>query len=451
MSFAALILYVTVLYVRPMDWPTLSHHIWQVAGFGIMDLLTAVVCLACVVKRVGEGGRVMRSATDWFVLGLFGAALMSHVAHTFLGMFKITFVDFGKIVLLYFLIVNIVDTRTKLKAFIVVIVALTAFVALHGVLQAHMGYGFGGQIPMVEHGITRVKAYGFFDDPNDLGLTLVVAMPLLLMSITAVHGVFTRVISSGLLALFGYALYLTNSRGGIMAFAVMGFVYFYKRFGKTFSIALGTLLVVGILNFGPSRVQTMGDDSSGTGRRAIWSQGLHMFKQRPQNPVFGVGWRRFGEFTEKGKTAHNSFLLAAVEMGLLGLFFYLGAFYVPLRDLHRLTIAELPEDADPDDLETLRSDRALARALIASVIGFAAAAFFLSRTYNQIPYILIGVCAAMARIVKTEPIGEEAALPDPDEDRLFYDFRASDFRWISAGTLATIPLIYVLCRVLWRL
>jgi hypothetical protein len=90
MSFFLLMIYVTVLYIRPMEWPNSPLLGWQAAGYGIMDILTILVSVAVVVKRAGEGGRVMRSATDWFVLGIFGAALLSHVAHSFLWMLRFT-------------------------------------------------------------------------------------------------------------------------------------------------------------------------------------------------------------------------------------------------------------------------------------------------------------------------------------------------------------------------
>jgi len=406
--------------------------------------------VAAVGKRVSEGGRVMRSATDWFVVGIFGAALLSHAVHTFLSLFEFTFETFGKVILLYFLIVNIVDSRRKLRALVVLLVLLTGFMAVHGVLQSYRGFGIGGQPPMIQNNeVVRVKAYGIFDDPNDLGLTLVVAMPLLLMWITARHGMGMRIIATGLLGLFGYALYLTDSRGGQLALVVMGFTYFYKRFGKAMSVLLGVGLLMGVMTFGSARMQSIGDDPSGAGRREVWSEGLTLLKHHPPiNAVFGVGWNLFGEYAEEGKTAHNSYLLAVCEMGLVGLFFYLGLLYLPMRDLHRLTQANVPEELTEDELRTFQGDQALARALIASVIGFAAASFFLSRTYNQVPYVLIGMCAVLARLSKTDPV-TSAALPAEEPENAMYDFHGRDFRRVAAGTLSVVPLIYVLCRVMW--
>lgn len=445
-----MLIYVTVLYIRPQEWTGSPLYAWQAEGWGIMDILTILVCAAAVIKRVNEGGRVMRSATDWFVLGVFGAALWSQVVHFDTWMVRATFEEFGKVILLYFLIVNIVDSRVKLKVFVVLIVSLTAFMAVHGVLQVHTGAGFGGQTPMLDQGQPRIMAYGIFEDPNDLGLTLVVAMPVLLMGITASHAMVVRLLSLGVLLLCGYGLYLTNSRGAMVALAVMAFVYFYKRFGKVLSVVLGTALLMGIIFYGPSRIQTMSDDPSGSGRREVWSEGLQMLKARPPlNAMFGVGWAMFIEHEDQGKTAHNSFLLAVTEMGVVGLFCFLGAFYVPLRDLHRLTLARPEEEAGETDRKRLQRDQALARALIASVMGFAVAAFFLSRTYNQVPYVLIAVCAALARLAKTEAAGEPA-LPEAGEERLLYDFYRPDFYRLSLGTLATVPIIYVVCRVLWR-
>lgn len=447
-SFAVLATYLVVLYIRPMDWHTLPVYGLQIMGLGLMDFITILALAAWAGKRAAQGGRLMRSATDWMVLGLFLAALMSHVAHTFLGMFITTFTDFGKVILLYFIVVNILDARWKVKAFAVLLVLVTAFMAVHGVLQIHRGYGFDGQLPMIQGVDTvRIKAFGIFEDPNDLGLTLVVAMPFLLMTVTARRGVFTRIGAMGLLGLLGYALYLTNSRGAFVAVVVTGFVFFYRRFGRVLGVALGTLLVLGVMVYAPSRVQSMGGDTSGSGRREVWTEGLKMFKS---NPVFGVGWGRFGEHASAGKTAHNSLVLAFAEMGLVGLFFYVGMFYVTMRDLHRIDKLEPPEDADDEETDVLRSDQALVRALYASLWGFTAAAFFLSRTYNQVPYVLIGMSAAFASIVRAETAPEPAEDEEPQPERLLYDFYVTDTGRVAALSLATIPTIYVLCRLMWR-
>jgi len=82
-------------------------------------------------------------------------------------------------------------------------------------------------------------------------------------------------------------------------------------------------------------------------------------------------------------TAHNSFVLAFAETGLLGAYFWVGLIYVSLLGLRRLAAASSAAPPDPWLL-------AWARHTQVAFIGFLTAIFFLSRTYNVLLYLLVG-------------------------------------------------------------
>jgi O-antigen ligase len=63
----------------------------------------------------------------------------------------------------------------------------------------------------------------------------------------------------------------------------------------------------------------MNDDDGG--RVAAWSTGLEIFKS---HPIAGVGLSQFADYNETGHTAHNSYILALSETGLLGYFCWMG-------------------------------------------------------------------------------------------------------------------------------
>jgi O-antigen ligase len=141
------------------------------------------------------------------------------------------------------------------------------------------------------------------------------------------------------------------------------------------------------VDFGGRPLSIQADEST-SGRLVAWTEGFEMLKTRP---ILGVG---YGQFVDHHTlTAHNSLVLCFAETGLLGCFFWVGLFVVTLLELHALK--NLPGDEPFDDLA-----RQWAEGLQLSLIGFMAAAFFLSRTFVPTLYLIIGLSAAVAAIAR---------------------------------------------------
>ena len=84
-------------------------------------------------------------------------------------------------------------------------------------------------------------------------------------------------------------------------------------------------------------------------------------------------------------TAHNSFMLAASELGLVGLVAWVGLLYTAFKGLSLVQrhVARLAP---------------YAYGLQAGLVGFGATAFFLSRTYNDLVYLLCGLSASLYHV-----------------------------------------------------
>jgi len=180
----------------------------------------------------------------------------------------------------------------------------------------------------------RYAAAGF--DPNDLGLTLSLAIPLAL---------YLALSSSGLTAWFyrvavvfiEAAILLTASRTAlIVATVAFAFVFLTwresSRLQRICGVVLLILLGAGALVFAPraarDRLATLpGEMSAGTlhNRTRIWKTGLKALKQ---HPLLGVGagaypeavkpWLGVPALPGHEYVAHNSFLSVLVESGLIG-------------------------------------------------------------------------------------------------------------------------------------
>ena len=117
----------------------------------------------------------------------------------------------------------------------------------------------------------------------------------------------------------------------------------------------------------------------------LWSEGLALFRGAP---VFGIGYKNYGE--EVGWVAHNSFIHCYTELGFIGGTLFFGAFYLAVREMHRLGgRARLPLDRE------LRRSRPW---LLATVVAYAAGMMSLSRPYVAPTYLMLGLSAAYLRL-----------------------------------------------------
>jgi len=428
-AFVLLNLYVALLFVRPMEWmPGLM-------GTRIMFLVAAVAILATLMALPASRWRFGDAPQNWLMAGFFGACLMSHVRHTFLAAFIDTITGFGRIVVLYFLISINVNSLRRLKLLIGVMIAGCLFMTVHGIMQwhspTHMGFGMlenSAAIYDTYHDTYRVRAFGFFNDPNDLALMLVTILPFLIGTVHR-RDVMPprRLFNMAMIGAIGYCIFRTNSRGGWLALAVMLMAYAWVHTRRRkLAVALGVICLGALMAFAPSRMGSLSTtERSARSRLVYWAYGNRMLKRWP---VFGAGMGRFEEFSDDGKVAHNSFVHCYAELGLFGYFFWLALLTACIKDSYALGRMRFE---DPDRQESAR----LARGCFAALMGYMAAAFFLSRTYIAPLYILFGIFAALR------------AINDREFEPVPGTFVRRDLRYALLAALGSIPALYVLLRI----
>ncbi len=148
------------------------------------------------------------------------------------------------------------------------------------------------------------------------------------------------------------------------------------------------------------------------------------------SPLFGVGKGMYGDFSEHGLVAHNSFVHCWAELGLFGYFFWLGMVIASAKDGWALSKAQPVGEDDAAELSRL------GRAGFAGLAGFMAAAMFLSRTYVAPLYILFALLAALRQIYEANCGPLQAA------------FQPRDWKLVLAAELVSIPALYVAVRAL---
>jgi O-antigen ligase len=133
------------------------------------------------------------------------------------------------------------------------------------------------------------------------------------------------------MGLFGYALLLTHSRGGMLS-AVAGLLAFLcARIGGRNALPVALLLVALLLarSWGRATDVDLNDpDDTFQTRLELWSESIDALRSAP---LLGIGQGRLVD--EIGQVTHNSYLHAYAELGVLGGTAFVGAFYLVLRGL----------------------------------------------------------------------------------------------------------------------
>lgn len=391
MLFLCASIYLGLYYVRPYEWvPGLigTPLLFFAATISVMALGVGVVTKQYPFFFSGK--------TEKMMIGFTVSIMLSHISHGYFGGAVHSFNLFLPAFTGFFLVICSVTNRLKIRFIILLLIGLTLFLAYEGCLQFITGFAHGGVEPLYEKSVSpevgvvlipRIRWYGVFNDPNDLGLGLVIVVPFLLSMMEARRFLIPLLT----LPIITLAIYYTNSRGAVLAVLVSVTTYFVIRYrsvkGSLFGVVLGLLLFL----VGPSRMASVSaGEESAHGRIEAWYEAYQMFKSYP---LFGVGQGCFTDYHYL--TAHNSFVQVMAELGFVGLYFFLGLYYFSYNWLWQNV---MKNQSRHFSLEAIR----LISASYASLTGLLVAMFFLSRSYVLLPFMLIAFVMAVTRIIDFE-------------------------------------------------
>ena len=394
-----LLLTVGSLLVRPADLlPALS-------GAPIYECLVAA-CLLFSIRRVQQcvtPTALRRNPVVAFVLLLVPAIAASHLARGSIYDARIAAFDMAKACVFFLLVISQIDTKRRLHAILFSVVGCVSGVAVLAILQYHGWLSLAG-LEVVEQRIVdpftgeaailrRLCGIGVFSDPNDFSLVLVVAM------VVCGYGLGGRSERRRWrwlfvpLAICAYALLHTHSRGGMVAAAGGAGILVAATIGKRNTMMLRCLVAPLILLLVLGRQQPIDPEQSPDTfqtRLELWSESFDLLRA---DPVFGIGAGKLVEAI--GQVAHNSFLHAFTEMGILGGTAFFGAFYLLMRTLWNAT----PVSAS--STRTLTYVLALTTAYVLGMLS-------LSRCYTVPTQLILAIGAACVGIMSRD---ESVSLP----------------------------------------
>ncbi len=340
-------------------------------------------------------------------------------------------------------------------------------------------------------GLRRLRGLGFVYDPNDLAQVLVSLIPLVFLWKTK-NRLLNVLVLGVPVAMLVTGMYFSHSRGSAIALMALIMMTFRRKIGTIPAVVLAGGLFAASLALGWSGGRDVSVEA-GADRLDAWSTGLELIKA---HPLTGVGLGQFTDYNEI--TAHNSIIVCAAENGLPGFVCWVFLVFASVRTGLRLSApaeAEATEEtrdsgsaspfarpgmqlpklresktfampvyrtslatggqALPSDVanprfngpglrkvvaETVSIDdheelRGMARLLLASLTGFLAAGWFLSRAISLWLFLYCGMMFALTRIAKARGM------------QLTFDRFSFLLRWSVLISIGLLLLVYVTLRV----
>ena len=260
-------------------------------------------------------------------------------------------------------------------------------------------------------------------DPNDIAYVLDTLLPIVI-AFGVARSKRRKWLAYGLALSMIAAILLTGSRGGVIGLAVvvLALISYPLSFSKTgelrgFSpggmiVKVTVLVLLGVAVWGSlpaetrERLATLTDlqhdynaGDSNASRTVLWRRDIGLALQRPIGyglaSAGAADWHAGGQF----RTAHNSFVQALLELGVLGLVLFVSSYVVTWRALGKISSRGQQESVDGETAKAAL----YARAVRIGLAGNIAAGFFLSQAYSPCLWMIVAICASFVRAVTPAP------------------------------------------------
>jgi len=392
--FVGLLIYVCFAILRP-------EHLWSYSVPA--GNYSRIVAIGLLLGWAGKGfGR--HCPPEFWAFGRASGIVYSLILFLLWAVFSANFIAantdlawkwvevLAKIVIPFLAGITLIDSMDRLKQLAWVILASQGYLALEFNLWYLSGYnrlwhdGFGGM------------------DNNCNAIALVTSLGLGLILGIGAEKWWQKALAFLAVALMVHAVLFSFSRGGMVALIVTGGVTFYL-IPKRAVHYLGAIIVIALVirlagpevmaRFSTVFAEKQERDSIAESRLILWRACIDTMEREP----LGIGAGNWGEVVERygyqrGKLAHTLWLQVGAELGLPGLAFLVLFYGLCVVRLWPIARSRSPV---PDP-----SYRQMARMVIASLIGFAVSAQFVSLDLLEHPYYVALIGAGTVKLLSTE-------------------------------------------------
>jgi len=396
-SYSLLLVFLCLLYTNLTLLVPSLDDVRPVQLVGMCALL-----LLFVELTLSRRGIYMLWPESYLFLAFLGAAVLSCFTALWMRLAVISAADLAKMAAIYFVMVNSIDTETRLRGVIWTMI-LGGLAPAVGTIRNHLNG------VLIEG--TRAAWIGIFGNPNEVAYALVVLVPLVfLLGTTSSRRL--RLLAWAVLPVFATAIYLSFSRGGLIGLAAVLVLIGLRQRSRFLSIFVWVLLIGGV--FLTAHFWSREEGFTGVSQDLTFQQriatiraGLQMFLDYPLLGVgIGcsvVGWPLYAPenlYTRGSLVNHNTFVQALSETGVLGFIPFALLLISSLNHTRKMarTCAEMGKEP------SVR----LATALEISLLGFLVCGMSGGYLLTWFPYLLFGLtsCAARLTALDTEAAGE---------------------------------------------
>lgn len=387
-AFWMICIYLFFEYVRPQSiYPAIDFLPWtQLAVIGAV--------LGCFADKTV---RWVSSSVNVLLILFLAIILLSSVTAYFPEVSYSNLENYYLWLIIYFLIINIVNTRKRFFIFLCVFLVASFKLSLSlAITWARRGFSF------TDWGLKGPP--GFFENSGELAIQMLVFWPiawafartlrphiskswyrfLMLMPITAI------------MVILG-----ASSRGGQLALVVQLIVMNYKTVFKP-KVFISCSVVFALLwTFLPEqqkdRFQSIGEDRTSQQRLIYWENGVEMIKE---HPFTGVGYFNFPYYFKsyypedvllrRSELPHNIFIQVGTDTGITGLSIFITLIVVALRKGARFHRQRYDNN-----------QQRIGRCSNLSLIGYVVAGQFVTVTYYPFFWIHLALVVAFFSIFKT--------------------------------------------------
>ena len=332
-SFWAICGYLFFEFVKPQAlFPIIDFLPWAQL---LLMLALAGAVLDPTVKWVS-------SVTNIFIILFLFMILVSIAFARYPEVSKLYIMDFFGWFVIYFLIINIVNTKERFYVFLLIFIFAAGKIAL-GTSRSWVSRGFSYK----SWGL--MGPTGYFQNSGELAILMVMLFPIAFYFYQYMKN---RVLwwERWLLFAFWVCPILTvlgaSSRGSQLALLIQLLVMFRKSVFKIKPL-IGLCVLLAAFNFllppeQKERFDRAGDDRTSQQRLLYWENGWEMMKD---HPLTGVGYFNFIPYYEdfyfqdklfaKAQLPHNIFIQVGTDAGFIALFLFmlliLYCLYVPIK------------------------------------------------------------------------------------------------------------------------
>jgi probable O-glycosylation ligase (exosortase A-associated) len=388
LAFWMICVYLFLEYVRPQSiYPVLDFLPWtQIAVLGAL--------VGCFLDKTVRWVSCSINATlILFFLVILASSIFAYrpdVSYSQLNKFYTWFV-------IYFLIINIVNTEKRLFLFICVFFVASFKLSLSlSITWASRGFSFA------DWGLSGPP--GFFQNSGELAIQMLVFWPLAWAFSLKLKPYLNKVKYLVVILMPVTAIMVimgASSRGAQLALLVQLVVLNYKSILKPkviISCSIVFAILWGVLpDEQKERFKVVGDDKTSQQRLLYWENGLEMIND---NPVLGVGYFNYVVYYEnyysddmlydRAELPHNIFVQIGTDAGYVGVSIYLLLIIFAWRKMTSLQVALRSKG---DDFSRLP------RYLNISMIGFLVAGQFVTVAYYPFFWIHLSLVVSLKKVV----------------------------------------------------